>query len=154
MNDRRKCLAVTTGIISRRTGEFSRVSLLVYTALCAPRLTLEPPRHPRKRAKAKEAAGLYVTASNSAFGTRGLEASLVLGYICTGCRGFCVSVSQVTYAAPTWQCGRSRPIDDAPRCVGPRARVSRAPGFNEPYELPQTLLPLIEKSLRSACPVL
>lgn len=55
-------------------------SLLVYTALCAA-IDVEP-RHPRKRAKVKEAAGLYVTASNSAFGTRGSEASLVPGYIC------------------------------------------------------------------------
>lgn len=86
---------------------------LVYTRHYAPRSTLEP-RHPRKRAEAKEVClrSLYVTASNSAFGTRGLEASLVPSvYICTGSRGFCVSVSEVTYAAATWQCGRSRPID-------------------------------------------
>lgn len=85
---------------------------LLYTRHYAPRSTLEP-RHPRKRAEAKEVCrSLYVTASNSAFGTRGLEASLVPSvYICTGSRGFCVSVSEVTYAAATWQCGRSRPID-------------------------------------------
>lgn len=102
-------------------------SPLVYTALCAA-IDVGAARHPRKRAEAKEVCrSLYVTASNSAFGTRGLEASLVPSvYICTGSRGFCVSVSEVTYAAATWQCGRSRPID-ASRCLG--ARLSRSTNF-------------------------
>lgn len=112
-------------------------SLLVYTALCAA-IDVEP-RHPRKRAKVKEAAGLYVTASNSAFGTRGSEASLVPGYICMylqpriSCKRFWSDLRRTDLA--------TRPIA-ADRCVALsvwKLSVLRCKfhvlGFNEPNDM-------------------